>query len=71
MLLTPTPILDPDITIVEEPTEVLNKSVSVVIELPSCILSDESNVNWAESGTLSVGLAAAALGGALYLGAKN
>ena len=32
---------------------------------------DESNVNWAESGTLSVGLAAAALGGALYLGAKN
>lgn len=32
---------------------------------------DESNVNWAESGTLSVGLAAAALGGALYLGARN
>ncbi len=32
---------------------------------------NKSNVNWAESGTLSVGLAAAALGGALYLGAKN
>ena len=32
---------------------------------------DESNVNWAETGTLSVGLAAAALGGALYLGARN
>jgi hypothetical protein len=32
---------------------------------------DESNVNWAESGTLSVGLVAAALGGALYLGARN
>ena len=32
---------------------------------------NESNVNWAETGTLSVGLAAAALGGALYLGAKN
>ena len=33
---------------------------------------DESNVNWAESGSLtSVGLAAAALGGALYLGARN
>lgn len=31
-----------------------------------------SNVNWAETGSLtSVGLAAAALGGALYLGAKN
>ena len=32
---------------------------------------NKSNVNWAESGTLSVGLAAAALGGALYLGARN
>jgi hypothetical protein len=32
---------------------------------------NKSNVNWAESGTLSFGLAAAALGGALYLGAKN
>ena len=33
---------------------------------------DESNVNWAETGSLtSVGLAAAALGGALYLGARN
>ena len=33
---------------------------------------DESNVNWSQTGSLtSVGLAAAALGGALYLGAKN
>jgi len=32
---------------------------------------DESNVNWADSNIGTIGIAAAALGGALYLGAKN
>ena len=32
---------------------------------------DESNVNWADKNIGTIGIAAAALGGALYLGAKN
>ena len=32
---------------------------------------DESNVNWADKNIGTIGIAAAALGGALYLGARN